>query len=98
MTLFQWFLSPGYYLLLNHNYTAALRTRISGEYKGKDRLEGLKLDNSDESNLFLGPELVFTYGENTFFQLAIDFALKNDNPANEIVSKRRILSSFTYRF
>ncbi len=94
----QWALSPGYYLFLDHSYTTALRLRFSGEYKFKDKLENEKLENSDEFNIFLGPELVFSFYNNSFLQISHSFVLKNDDSNNEVAAKQRFFASFVYRF
>ena len=95
---FQWFLSQGYFLTLDHSHTLALRFRLSGETKEKDKLNGIKQNGSEEMNLFAGPELILTLGDNTTLQVLADFALENDDSEFEVVPKKRFIVSFNYLF
>ena len=93
-----WFLSGGYYLIVEKAHSLALNLRFSGQSKGQDRLAGSKFDDSEELNMFLGPELIFSMGRNFLFQVAADFEVENDDSAREVAARQRFLSTLTYRF
>jgi hypothetical protein len=57
-----WAGGPGAYLLLHHDYSLALQAVVSGETKGKDRQAGKRLDDTAVTNVFVGPQLLFTWG------------------------------------
>ncbi|MCB0352202.1 MAG: hypothetical protein KDD64_01720, partial [Bdellovibrionales bacterium] len=63
-----------------------------------DTINGQELALSDETNLFLGPEVVATVGNNLFVSLAFDFAVKNDDAERELASKYRAQASVIYTF
>lgn len=94
----QWQMSLGRYVLLEDEFAIAPRVRLSGEAKGHDTINGQELALSDETNLFLGPEVVATVGNNLFVSLAFDFAVKNDDAERELASKYRAQASVIYTF
>ena len=57
-----WSAGPGWYVLLNDDYTLAARAVVSGESKGSDRHEGNLVDGSALSEIYAGPELIVTFG------------------------------------
>src|SRR5262249_15136072 len=59
-----WNLGVGRYFITSHKGTLSLRTNLSGEYKGMDRLDGAIATDTGIFSLFLGPEAVFTAFEN----------------------------------
>ena len=93
-----WFLSGGYYLWIEKAHSLAFNLRFSGQSKGQDEINGSRLADSQEFNLFLGPEIILSMGRNLIVQFAADFAVENDDSETEVAARRRFLSALTYRF
>lgn len=92
-----WEVGPGYYFLLGHDYTVALKANLSGEYKRKDELNGAKQDDTAIRSTFLGPELVASIG-NWNGELAWDVPMTIDNSSFQTVPEYKLRAAVSYRF
>lgn len=92
-----WDVGPGYYLLLGHEYTVALKANLSGEYKRKDNLDGINVEDSAFRSTFMGPELVFTAG-NWNGELGWDIPLDINNSDFQAVADYRLRAAVSYRY
>ena len=92
-----WNVGPATYIILDNNFSCALRAVLSGEHKEKDHLRGQKVEGSKVSNLYAGPELLFTFFGNLTSELGVDIAL-NGKDDESAVPDYRIRGSFAYRF
>jgi hypothetical protein len=94
----QWEAGPGVYALLHHNYTLALQAEVTGESKGKDEQNDVKVDDTAVTALFLGPKIAFTY--KTFTNAEIGFALPviQNTTDLQIVPDYRLRAAWTWRF
>lgn len=95
---FLWTASAGQYLALGHDYSWALLASLSGEFKGKDDLNGELVAGSDTSNLYLGPTTFFTYGEALGAEITIDFRVTGEDPGASVVPDMRVRAALSYRF
>lgn len=91
-------IGPGYYFLVDYDFTAASLVSFSGEYKGKDHLNGEVLSGSEVSNLYLGPELLFSVNDNISVEVSFDFRVTNESQGSTVVPETRIQASISYRF
>ena len=93
-----WNAGPGAYLILKDEQTLALRAVFSGEHKGKDTLNGNKVDGSRISNLYLGPEIIATIKQNWIADLGLDIPVYSDKDDSTLAPDWRIRTSISYRF
>ncbi|MCB0329885.1 MAG: hypothetical protein KDD70_09480 [Bdellovibrionales bacterium] len=94
----QWGIGPAYYLLLSDSGSIALRMRLSGEHKGDDKLLGVQLSSSDETALFLGPELVYSDNSSLTSRLRLELPVKRDSSEDQVVPELRFLASIALSF
>jgi len=71
---------------------------LSGETKGKDTLDGAKLDDTALTALYLGPGVTFTWGTLLGVDLTADLPLVQNNTARQIVADYRLRGGVTWRF
>lgn len=93
-----WSVGPGYYLVLDHQDSLAARLALTGEFKGSDHLQGEKVAGSRISNLYVGPELLFTVTNAVSGQLALDMRATGEDPNSTVVPEMRIRAALAYRF
>lgn len=91
-------LGTGYYFLLDHEFTAAGLISLSGEFKGKDHLNGEIVNGSEVSNLYLGPEFLFSLNDKLGAQVSLDFRVTDEDGDSTVVPETRIRASVSYRF
>lgn len=95
---FLWSVGPGYYVVLEDEYTIAALLALTGEYKGEDKLDGQALQGSKVSNVFLGPEVLFTIADSISGEVALDFRVSDEDDGATIVPEVRIRTGLAYRF
>lgn len=95
---FLWSVSTGYYLYLGHDASLAALVALSGEHKGKDHLAGELVEGSQVSNLYLGPQLVFTLTERIGADVSWEFRLTDEDAGATVVPDHRLRAGFSYRF
>ena len=93
-----WSGGPGYYLALTHKYTLALQFVVSGEHKDKDTFNGETAEDTGITGVYLGPQLIFTWGGNLGAYLAADLPVILDNTALQTVPDYRIRAGMTWHF
>jgi hypothetical protein len=93
-----WSGGPGFLLVLNDHYTISLQANVSGETKGKDEFRGEKAEDTGLTAVYIGPELVFTWGEKLSADLGLDWPVSMDNTALQIVPDYRIRAALTWHF
>jgi hypothetical protein len=95
---FLWSIGPGYFFKVEHDSSWALRLNLKGEHKGRDKFEGDKVNRSQFSNLYLGPQLLFTVSENISGEVSFDYAISNHTNDSLVDSRFKILAGVAYRF
>jgi hypothetical protein len=93
-----WTLSPGFYALLTHEYSLSLQAVFSGETKGKDTQNGVRLDDTAITALYLGPGAIFNFGTRLHAEVAADLPVLQNNTALQIVPSYRVRGAVTWRF
>ena len=95
---FQWDVGPSYYALLEHDLTLLVRLRLSGEYKDDDEILGVNIDGSDEQNVFLGPELIYTGGSHFSAKASFELPLEAGDAADGVVPRYRAVLNAAWTF
>lgn len=93
-----WTASPGVYALLSHTRALAVQAVFSGETKGNDTQNGVKLDDTAITALYLGPGVTFHLGTRLQAEVAADLPVLQHNTALQIVPNYRIRGGVTWRF
>lgn len=93
-----WFSGPGYYALLHDDYSLGVQAVVSGEAKGKDKLNGVKLDDTSITSVYIGPALRGTWKDWLSAEIAVDLPLLQNNSSLQIVPDYRIRGALTWRF
>jgi hypothetical protein len=93
-----WFGGPGYFALLHDDYSLGLQALASGEAKGKDRLNGVRLDDTAITSVYIGPTLRGTWKDWLSVDLGVDLPLLQNNSALQLVPDYRIRGAVTWRF
>ncbi len=93
-----WSVGPGYYALLDHQDSLAVRVALTGEFKGADRLAGEKVSGSKISNLYMGPEVLFTIANSVSGQVGVDMRVTGEDPNSTVVPEMRVRAAVAYRF
>ena len=94
--LFQ--LSPGVFLVTEHDFVAALGLNFSGEYKGKDVLAGNKENDTAITVLALGPELMIKISDRFAMTLATDMPAYLGNTGLQLLMDYRLRLGLSCRF
>jgi hypothetical protein len=93
-----WSGGPGVYAWLGHDKTLGLMAVLSGQTKGNDELDGVKLDDTAATTLFVGPGLVFSWGTSLAVDIAGDLPVIQNNTSLQIVADYRIRGGAVWRF
>lgn len=93
-----WSSGAGYYLYLDHSFNCAGLITISGESKAKDKQDGQIVSGSQISNLYVGPQLIFTFNQNLGFDLGAGFRVTGEDVNSVVVPEMKIRSGVFYRF
>jgi hypothetical protein len=93
-----WSGGPGVYAWLGHDKTLGLMAVLSGQTKGNDELDGVKLDDTAATTLFVGPGLVFSWGTSLAVDIAGDLPVVENNTGLQIVADYRIRGGAVWRF
>jgi hypothetical protein len=94
----QWEAGPGAYALLHHDYTLAVQAEVTGESKGKDEQNGVKVDDTAITALYVGPKLAFTYKTFTNAEIAFALPVIQNTTDLQIVPDYRLRAAWTWRF
>lgn len=93
-----WNSGPGYYLALKDDYTLSLQAIVSGETKGEDTRYGVNMDDTAITNVFVGPEINFTWQSNFSTEIGADLPVSIQSSGEQIVPTFQIHAAFTWRF
>lgn len=94
----QWTLGVGRYLVLEHTQSWALQLVLSGENKDYDELDGVRLHDTHQRTLALGPKLSGTFGMGYALELQTDFPLDQYVSEVQITQGWRVRGAFVARF
>jgi hypothetical protein len=93
-----WAGGPGVYLALQDNYTLSLQGTVSGESKGKDTYNGVPDNDSAETIVYAGPEIICTWSENFSAHIGVDVPFSYANSGEQIMPTYRIHGAVTWQF
>jgi hypothetical protein len=93
-----WSGGPGMFALTAHDYTLGVYAAISGESKGKDRVVGIKADDTARTGVYVGPGMLLTWGAPLAVDLSLDLSVIQNNSALQVVPDYRLRGGVTWRF
>ena len=89
---------PGFYVLLNKNYTFNLQAYASYESMARDTVFDFRSNSTGMTGWYLGPQVSFTWGSHFSAQAAVDVPLWIYNNGFQNVPDYRIHGGLTWRF
>ncbi len=89
---------PGLRFELPENGFYSLRLNFSGETKDDDEIIGRTINDSSETTLFLGPELLFSLDDSWHLTLAADFPVERDSSVDQVVPHHRFRTAISALF
>jgi hypothetical protein len=93
-----WSGGPGVFGVLEHDFTLGLQAIVSGEAKGTDTVNGAPTDDTARTALYVGPEIVLTWGTSAGFDFAFDQSVVQNNSGLQVVPDYRFRAGLTWRF
>jgi len=93
-----WSGGPGMLLVLQDAYTLSLQANVSGETKGRDDFNGETAEDTGITSVFIGPELILSWGEKLSAELGFDWPVSMENTALQLVPDYRIHAALTWHF
>jgi hypothetical protein len=93
-----WIGGPGVYVLLGHVHTLSLQAMVSGEAKGEDTQNGVPMDDTAITSVFLGPQINYTYSSKLSAMVGADWPVSIVSSGEQIVPTYRIRAAVTLRF
>ena len=93
-----WSGGPGYYFLLNEDYTLALQGVISGDYRGNDTYSGVSDGHSAETIVYVGPQINFTWTEKLSALVAVDLPVSIANSGLQAVPDYKVRAAVRWNF
>jgi hypothetical protein len=92
-----WSAGPGYYLVRNPETIVGLQFVVSGEHKDVDRFRGAPAEDTGITSVFVGPRVVASRGRFSA-EAAVDFPVKIDNTALQVVPDYRLRGAISFHF
>jgi|GEM_PF-242279 len=92
-----WEAGSGYFVLLNHDFSIAIKANLSGEYKRKDSLDGERQSDTGIRSIFAGPEIQVKCGAWNG-ELAWDIPLDVNNTGIQAVPEYKLRAALNYLF
>ena len=93
-----WRVGPAYYVVLHRDLNIATKLNLSGQYKGKDKVNGENENDTGLNAVYWGPEIIATVGENFGTFLSYDMPLEIENSGLQAVMSYRLRGGIRYRF
>ncbi len=98
-----WTAGPGLFLLAGHSlggrdFTLGAATVLSGESKGTDTRDDLKVGDTAYTSLYVGPGFNFTWGTSLGVEVNADLPVLQNNSGLQIVPDYRLRGGVTWRF
>ena len=93
-----WMGGPGVYLALEHEHTLALQLVVAGESKGQDTIHGADTEDTAETLVYLGPQVIFSWSNKLSAQLGLDVPVSVESTGQQLVPDFRVRAAFTWRF
>ena len=93
-----WSGGPGLYLLLGQKATLALQALVSGESKALDTAQGMAVDDTGTTVVYLGPQVNFTWGSHLSAQVGADLPVSIESTGDQLVPNYRVRAAVTWHF
>ena len=95
---FQWNLLLAKKFIEKEKFNFFYGIRLSGENKEEDKILGVKLDNTDERNIYLGPEFFLSFSSKLQAKFGILAPVHAESSSDDVVPKIRAVSGISYMF
>ncbi len=89
---------PGRYLVVHDDWTLGLQFSAFYESEARDKVLGVKSNNTGMTAWYVGPQLAVTWGEHVAANAAADFPLAIANNGLQKVPEFRIHGGISFRF
>ena len=93
-----WLGGPGVYLWLKHEHTLALQAVVSGETKGADTIHGADTDDTSETIVYVGPQLIYSWSNKLSAMVGLDIPVSIESTGEQLVPDFRVRAALTWRF
>jgi hypothetical protein len=93
-----WLGGPGVYLLLGEKHTLTLQAAVSGESKRQDTVNGVAMDDTEVTSVFLGPQINYTWSNGLSAQVGGDLPVSIVSTGEQVVPTFRVRAAVTWRF
>ena len=89
---------PGRYLVVHDDWTLSLQFNAAYETEARDKVLGIKSDNTGMTAWYVGPQLALTWGEHVAANAGADFPLAIANNGLQKVPEFRVHGGISFRF
>ncbi len=93
-----WSLAPGWLFIIEEEKNLTISAVVSGEHKGSDHIQGELLPRTASNNLYLGPELFYSFSNRFSLQLAFDLPVATDVGGATVKPETRSRASVSFSF
>jgi hypothetical protein len=93
-----WIGGPGVYLLQGEKHILTLQAVVSGESKGQDTVNGVPMDDTAVTSVFLGPQINYTWSNRLSVQVGGDLPVSIVSTGEQVVPTYRVRAAVTWRF
>lgn len=94
----RWEVAPGFYVLTEHSWTAAVRAVLSGEHKGRDHQDGALVHDTKLDAVYAGPGVSMTWSDALAADFVADLPIDQETSGRQIVIDYRIRAGLSWRF
>lgn len=93
-----WSGGPGWIAILKEHFTLSLQANCTGEHKCQDTFLGQEAEDTGITSVFLGPELIATWGSHLSAEFGVDVPVSIHATALQIVPDWRLRGALTWHF
>lgn len=93
-----WEGGPGVYVWQDGRDGLGVQCNVSGESKGLDDLAGVPAMDTEVTNVYVGPQIVFIWNDRLSAQVGLDLPVIRENSALQIVPDVRVRGGASWQF
>ncbi len=93
-----WNGGPGVYVYLKRKHTLSLQAVVSGETKGLDVINGAPIDDTGETEIYVGPQINYTWSTKLSVEVGADLPVCMVSTGEQLVPNYRVRGAITWRF
>jgi len=93
-----WLGGPGWFALLQHDYSLGLQAVLSGETKGNDTQQGRQATDTAVTELYVGPGISFTWRSSLTADVAVDLPVIQHNTGLQLMPDYRVRGGLAWHF